>query len=151
MGIERFENWNLFEKQGSEPETLRTIKVVDRGDVHVTKMATEKIGDGEDPNMFFVSSTNDYMFHNKKLGHAVYYFNNPSDGPIKIEDHIIREIFGPFQTLEQAKAKAEDIELDAELGPRRISIDDRLNGPVYERVLKAEIKVIWQEEERGEE
>jgi len=150
IDIKKFRPWSQLNESEMRPDDeYQSIKVVDNGDAHVTKMALNQIGDMEEPNMFFVTTTNDYTYHSKKSRKPEYYFNDPKAAPIKIEDHIIREIFGPFQSLAQAKVKADTIDLDHELGPRRVVIDDRLSGPVYERVLKAETKIVWQEDEKG--
>lgn len=152
--LKRFETYKLNESGpvsggGTEDPRYPRIKVVEKGDPHVIKMALDKIGDGEDPNMFFVTTTNDYLYTDKD-GELCYYWDDPKKAPHKIEDHIIRETFGPYQTFDQAKKKAEEVELSEDLGPRRVTIDDRLEGPgLYERVMKAEVRIIWQEKEEG--
>ena len=68
------------------------------------------------------------------------------DAPMKLEDHLITTVYGPFEDPKKALEKADKIDLAEDVGPRQVLIQDRLNGIVYEKILKAEQKLVWQDE-----
>jgi hypothetical protein len=98
------------------------------------KSARKMVGDGKSPNMYWVSGSVDWLTN--KSG---------SDGYDWASDHyklpkVKSELFGPFDTFEEAKAKAQEIadecaqpdELLESL--HSVQIEDRLTGTLYEGV-----------------
>jgi hypothetical protein len=141
------QKFNGFTKLNEEK--YRSIKTVIRGDKEVAEKAVKLVGDGNEPNLFFVTVNNDYVFLDEDRNTTDHYFNDPDNAkkaPIKIEDHIEMEVFGPFETLKEAMDKSKEIDLNEEIGPRSVIVEDRKSGTIYERYLEAKRKIVWQEE-----
>lgn len=150
MNINRFSNFDkskLNESSPSDkPNYLRQTRVVIKGDKEAAEKAKQMVGDGGEPNYFFVTTSNDYQFYDKVENEITYYFNDPKKAPVKIEDHIETETFGPFETFKEAMKKADKIDLSESVGPRRIIIEDRKSGTIYERAMEAKVTIVWSEE-----
>lgn len=129
----------------SSSDYLQNIKIVIKGDKEVAALAKKVVGDGEEPNQFFVTVSNDYMYLNDE-NELVYYSDSFKKAPVKAEDHIEVETFGPYDNSKEAKKKAEEIDLSETTGPRMVIIEDRKTGQIYERFLKAEKKIVWSDE-----
>lgn len=124
---------------------LQNIKVVTVGDKEVAKQASELVGDGKEPNLFFVTSSNDYMFYDSN-NDMQWYSDKYKEAPVKIESEIRVETFGPYEELKDAMKKTDELDLDQEVGPRHVMIEDRKTGTIFEKYLKAEKKIVWGDE-----
>lgn len=148
MSIKKFLEFSLNESRALNKvnEDNQKIKRIEKGDPEVLKMARELVGDGQEPNMYFITTSNDYRFNNLDEEMYDYYFNDPNKAPVKIENEIISHTYGPEDSLKKALDFAEKIQLDENIGPRRVIIEDRKIGLIYESVLTAELKVVWKKE-----
>jgi hypothetical protein len=124
---------------------LQNIKVIIKGDQAVAKLATKVVGDGKEPNQFFVTMSNDYMYKNDE-NELVYYSDSFINAPVKAEDHIETETFGPFEELKDAMKKVDNIDLSETTGPRMVIVEDRKTGQIYEKFLQAEKTIVWSDE-----
>ena len=126
------------------PDYLNNIKIV-QVNKEIHDMAAEMVGDNKEPNLFFVSASNDYGFLDED-GNLVFYSDAYKKAPVKIEKEIRVETFGPFETFKDAMKKADELDLNETVGPRHVTIEDRKTGQIYEKFLKAEKKIIWGDE-----
>ncbi len=151
--IKNFDEFGLNESTDKTPDYLRSIKKIQKGKPETYELASSVIGDGLEPNMFFVTISNDYMYYDKKTEDYVYYFSSTEavdKAPVEIEKDLTTEIFGPFETIKQVQDKLKDIELNEEVGPRSVVVEDRISGEIYQKYMQAVEKVIWSEEVSGE-
>jgi len=136
---------HLNEGAPQNSDYLDNIRIVVKGDKEAAELAKQVVGDGKEPNQFFVTVSNDYMFFDGE--HILTsYSDSPKTAPVKVEDHIEVETFGPFNVFSDAMKKANDVDLSETTGPRYIMIEDRKVGLIYEKFLKAENKIIWSDE-----
>jgi len=91
------------------------------------KNAKEMVGDDKEPNMFWVSVSNTFLDIDSE-----YY-----------EDNSGITVIGEYTSIDDALKAAKDIKLDNEKGPKSVTIEDRLTGLIYERILKEIIS--WEE------
>ncbi len=129
----------LFENNSIESE--------DVGDKNISKMATEMVGDGKDPNKFFIVVSDDYYFDGPEGND--FYSTYPDLAPVKLKK-IETKTLGPFDTIEEAMNKIFNIHLDSKNGPRMVNIEDRKNGLIYERFLTAYPSIKWSENQRDD-
>jgi hypothetical protein len=122
------------------------INIVHKGDEKAIEQAKSMVGDGKEPNFFFVTASNDY-FYNNADGTLIAYSEDHHNAPVKIEDHIEVETFPAFKNYKDAKKKADELELNQDVGPRHVYIEDRKSGQIYEKYLKVTVKPIWSDEE----
>jgi hypothetical protein len=97
----------------------------------IQKLATEIIGDGQQPNKFFVS-INPYFANGEDEGFDLLEGFEDKDSSIYV-----------FNTLEEAQARYDDNELSPEYGVGTITIEDRLVGTVKEKQLELYMKPTW--------
>jgi hypothetical protein len=135
---------NLNEGTG-DSNYLQNMKVVVKGDKESAEAARKMVGDGKEPNKFFVTANNDYMFFDEN-NEMKAYSDSPKEAPVKVEDHIEVETFGPFDDFKDAMKKADELDLSETTGPRYVMIEDRKTGQIYEKYLKAEKKIVWSDE-----
>lgn len=122
------------------PETQMQSLVEDEQDA-LQASARAEVGDGKEPNKFWVSISNDYLIKNA---------DGDLDGSEEEDAQGGAKMLGVFGSWEQAKAKADDVSLDGDNGPRRVTIEDRQVGTVYERTLIKVVKPTWVEDERDD-
>ena len=96
------------------------------------KLAREIIGDGQDPNMFFVVSSPYYM--------EVDEFGD--------SDHILLDGYSHndsetrvFDTLEEAEEYYDSIDLDIYEGIGEVTIEDRKTGQIKYKILEKVVRV----------
>jgi len=141
---------HLTEKGGSDespqgtPSYLQNMKVVVKGDKDIAERAKKQVGDGKEPNLFYVTINNDYMYYNES-GDVTWYSDNSKEAPVIVEDHIEVEVF-EFENFKDAMKKVDETDINEEVGPRYVCLEDRKTGQIYEKFLKAEKKVIWGDE-----
>lgn len=143
----RIKKFNEHINEGAPSDNsdyLHNIKFITKGDKEAAELATKTVGDGKDPNHFFVVASNDYMYFKDDIMTA--YSDNQKDAPVKVEDRIEVETFGPFSEYVEARKKADDLELSETVGPRYVMIEDRKTGTIYEKFLIAQQKVSWSDE-----
>lgn len=143
--MSRIKNFNQHINESGPSEHLEGIPVVVKGDKEAAELAKKVIGDGKEPNQFFVTSSNDYMYLNSN-DEMTSYSDSPKTAPVRAESSIEVETFGPFESFKDAKKKADDIDLSETTGPRYVMIEDRKTGMIFEKFLKAEQKIVWNEE-----
>lgn len=97
----------------------------------IQKLATEIIGDGQQPNKFFVSIN-------------PYFANGDAEGFDLLEGFEDKDssIYA-FDTLEEAQACYDDNELSADYGVGTVTIEDRLVGTIKEKQLELYMKPTW--------
>lgn len=135
---------HINESSPNDNDYLAPIPIVVKGDKEVAELAKKVIGDGKEPNQFFVTVSNDFMFNMDD--DVTSYSASPKKSPIKLEDKVEVETFGPYSSAKDALKKANEIDLSEDAGPRYVMIEDRKSGQVYEKFLKAQQKVVWTEE-----
>jgi len=103
----------------------------------IKKLASEIIGDGQTPNMWFVTTSpyiripnTDFGYHDAMLEDAV-----ESDACT----------YGPFETYEEAVDCYDEQTLDIEYGIGSVCIEDRMCGTVTEKWLTKKVTVIYEE------
>ena len=115
------------------------------------EMARKMIGDGGEPNYFFVTMCDDYYF---EMGeNFTKYSKDLNAAPVKIKTtpDFGAYTFGPFANLEESKMFASSIELDEINGPRMVMIEDRKTGEVYSKYLTCRMQPVWSEMEEEHE
>lgn len=103
----------------------------DMTQTEIQKLATEIIGDGQQPNKFFVS-INPYFADGENEGFTPLEGFGDKDSSIYV-----------FDTLEEAQACYDDNELDQEYGVGTVTIEDRLVGTIKEKQLELYMKPTW--------
>ena len=98
----------------------------------IKALASEIIGDGNTPNKFFVTSS-PYYFETDEYGdmdsHVLDGFD-PADTDTQV-----------FDTLEEAEAHYDNIDLDIYDGVGSVMIEDRLTGQIKEKAIQKIIRV----------
>lgn len=136
---------HLNEGESNNSDYLENIKIVVKGDLEAAELAKKLVGDGKDPNMFFVTVSNDYMFFDEE-NNLTAYSDFPKNAPVKVEDRIEVETFGPFDVFLDAMKKVDELDLSETTGSRYVMLEDRKVGLIYEKFLKAEKKIVWSED-----
>jgi hypothetical protein len=96
-------------------------------------LATEIIGDGKSPNVWFVTQSPYYMKYKDGYGESFLL-----DG-FDASDYTV--MFGPFFSYKDACAQYDEIELEAYDGVGTVTIEDRKIGVVKEKFLEERITV----------
>ena len=96
-------------------------------------LASEIIGDGKSPNVWFVTQSPYYMKYKDGYGESFLL-----DG-FDASDYSV--MFGPFFTYKDACAQYDEIELEAYDGVGTVTIEDRKIGVVKEKFLEERITV----------
>ena len=96
-------------------------------------LASEIIGDGKSPNVWFVTQSAYYMKYKDGYGESFLL-----DG-FDASDYSV--MFGPFFTYKDACAQYDEIELEAYDGVGTVTIEDRKIGVVKEKFLEERITV----------
>ena len=96
-------------------------------------LASEIIGDGESPNVWFVTQSPYYMKYKDGYGESFLL-----DG-FDASDYSV--MFGPFFSYKDACAQYDEIELEAYDGVGTVTIEDRKIGVVKEKFLEERITV----------
>ena len=96
-------------------------------------LATEIIGDGKSPNVWFVTQSPYYMKYKDGYGESFLL-----DGFDASEYSVM---FGPFFSYKDACAQYDEIELEAYDGVGTVTIEDRKIGVVKEKFLEERITV----------
>ena len=96
-------------------------------------LASEIIGDGKSPNVWFVTQSPYYMKYKDGYGESFLL-----DG-FDASDYSV--MFGPFFTYSDACAQYDEIELEAYDGVGTVTIEDRKIGVVKEKFLEERITV----------
>ena len=99
----------------------------------VKKLASEIIGDGKSPNMWFVSKSPYFMKYKDGYGESFLLDGYSEDGENKL--------YGPFYTYHDACEMYNNIELDHYDGVGTVTIEDRKIGVVKEKFLEERIVV----------
>jgi hypothetical protein len=97
----------------------------------IKKLATEIVGDGQEPNKFFVS-INPYFANGEDEGFDLLEGFEEKDSNIYV-----------FDTLEEAQFCYDDNELSPEYGVGTVTIEDRLVGTIKEKQLELYMKPTW--------
>jgi hypothetical protein len=146
--IKRYSDFTPGLFEGTNSDYLHSMEIVVKGDKEAAAMAKKEVGDGKEPNHFFVTKSNDYLY---TLDNEVkWYSDDHKSAPIQVEDQIEVETFGPYNTLDDAMKTADKIDLTETTGPRYVMVEDRKTGQVYEKYLKAEMRLSWNEETNDE-
>jgi hypothetical protein len=96
-------------------------------------LASEIIGDGKSPNVWFVTQSPYYMKYKDGYGESFLL-----DG-FDAADYSV--MFGPFYSYKDACAQYDEIELEAYDGVGTVTIEDRKIGVVKEKFLEERITV----------
>ena len=96
-------------------------------------LATEIIGDGKSPNVWFVTQSPYFMKY--KDGYGESFLLDGYDGA----EYSV--MFGPFFTYKDACAQYDEIELEAYDGVGTVTIEDRKIGVVKEKFLEERITI----------
>jgi hypothetical protein len=99
----------------------------------VKKLASEIIGDGKSPNMWFVSKSPYFMKYKDGYGESFLLDGYSEDAENKL--------YGPFYTYHDACEMYNNIELDIYDGVGTVTIEDRKLGVVKEKFLEERIVV----------
>ena len=96
-------------------------------------LASEIIGDGKSPNVWFVTQSPYYMKYKDGYGESFLL-----DG-FDVAEYSV--MFGPFFSYKDACAQYDEIELEAYDGVGTVTIEDRVIGVVKEKFLEERITV----------
>lgn len=105
----------------------------------IKKLASEIVGDGGSPNQFFVT-VSPYF----KLQEGWDLEDQVLKG---FNEEIDMEMFGPFDTLEDAMICYDEQELDADEGVGQVFIEDRETGTIKEKFLVGRKAMVYHEDE----
>ena len=105
------------------------------------KLAREIVGDGQDPNKFFVTS-------------GPYYYVTDESGNLDSElldgyDHNDTET-QVFDTLEEAENYYDTVDLDVYEGIGQVMIEDRKTGVIREKTLEKVVRIEYSFTERDD-
>ena len=98
----------------------------------LNELATDIVGDGKSPNVFFVSTSTQFL--RCKDGECEYF-------TLEGYDSDYRETYGPFYSYVSACEKYDELELDPYDGVGSVVIEDRKIGTVKEKFLEERITV----------
>lgn len=105
------------------------------------KLARELVGDGQDPNMFFVTS-------------GPYYYETDEFGNIEsilLDGFTHNDTYTKvFNTLEEAEQYYDEIDLDIYEGVGQVMIEDRKTGVIKEKILEKIVKIEYSFTERDD-
>jgi len=96
------------------------------------KLARELVGDGQDPNMFFVTS-GPYYYEVDEFGDTESILidgYNHNDTNTKV-----------FDTLEEAEEYYDTVDLDIYEGIGQVMIEDRKTGVIKEKTLEKMVRI----------
>jgi len=102
----------------------------------VKLLASEIIGDGQSPNIWFVTESSNIICEESGFDENLPNFENEES-----------TTYGPFYSYADACKKYESIDLSAEYGVGKVCIEDREIGIVKEKVLEKVIKIVYIERE----
>jgi hypothetical protein len=117
------------------PKVEAQVKEIDPLDEYkndVKKLATQIIGDGKSPNIWFVTKSPYFMRY--KDGHGDFFLLPDSDPSNS-------QTYGPFYTYQDACDMYDSIELDHYDEVGTVTIEDRKIGAVKEKFLEERITV----------
>jgi hypothetical protein len=107
----------------------------------IKKLATEVIGDGGKPNLWFVTQSP----YCKARDYYEYHSMDDELLPGYNDHDCYTEV---FESYEEAVEALEDIELDPELGVGTVCIEDREIGVVREKWLVKKVIICYEEDEQ---
>jgi len=126
----------MVEQLPKVEEQVKEIDPLDEYKNAVKKLATQIIGDGKSPNIWFVTKSPYFMRYKDGYGEAIlfeeYEFATPS---------MLSEMYGPFYTYQEACDMYDSIELDHYDGVGTVTMEDREIGVVKEKFLEERITV----------
>lgn len=100
-------------------------------------LASQLVGDGGVPNMFFVSTYAD-----------VYVVNEDNEGEFQTVDWLAEEhkkeyaiTYGPFHSYSEAQKAYSKLDLDIHTGICLVVMEDRQTGTIKEKFLRKVVKV----------
>lgn len=100
-------------------------------------LASQLVGDGGKPNLFFVSTYPD-----------VYVVDEFGDGEFQKVDWLEEEYrkdyihtYGPFHSYSEAQKAYDELKLDLSTGICGVCMEDRLTGNIKEKFLRKVVKV----------
>jgi hypothetical protein len=96
---------------------------------------TTEIGDGGTPNKYWVSTTADFMVNTKEDTSSLNWAMDTK--ALDFKPSYKSELFGPFMSFKEAKAKYDELFSEIYPEPREdsfntVTIEDRISGQVYE-------------------
>lgn len=102
----------------------------------IKTLASQLVGDGQSPNMWFVT-----------YGPYIAVYNEHEECEFELIEGYDREkdtcTLGPFDTYEEALEEYDEIELDESYGVGQAFIEDRQNGIVNEKWLTKQVKTVY--------
>jgi len=104
----------------------------------IKKLASEIIGDGQTPNMWFVTTGPYIKIPNTDFGYHDAMIEGYTD-----KDTCTH---GPFNDFEDAVDCFDEQELDVNYGVGHAMIEDRENGVVVEKWLTKRVQVVYEED-----
>lgn len=109
-------------------------------------LASQVIGDGGSPNMFFVST-----YPN------VYVVNEDNEGEFETVDWLVEEYkdeyaitYGPFHSYSEAQKAYDELELDIHTGVCTVVMEDRRTGTIKEKFLRKVVTVDYHFDEHDD-
>lgn len=107
-------------------------------EAQIDQLATEIVGDGKDPNKFFVTVSPYFTVDNHEFGHpANMEFETELLDGYTDKDRQIRL----FDTFEQANEYYNSVDLDHDSGVGTVMIEDRKTGTIKQKELTKEVRV----------
>lgn len=108
-------------------------------------LASQVVGDGGSPNMFFVTTYPD-----------IYVIDKDGDGEYKTVDWLVEErkadythTYGPFHSYSEAQRAYDVLELDVHTGVCTVVMEDRHSGTIKEKFLRKVVKVDYHIDEHN--
>lgn len=108
----------------------------------VMKLATEHVGDGQEPNMFFVTTSPYYTTVDEFGDRDSERFEGFESGD-STETLL-------FNTYAEAESYFDEVELDVWDGIGSVMIEDRLTGQIAEKTLERRVKVDYIQTEHND-
>lgn len=107
-------------------------------EAQIDQLATEIVGDGKDPNKFFVTVSPSFTVDNNEFGHpANMEFETELLDGYTNKDRQIRL----FDNFEQANEYYNSVDLDPDSGVGTVMIEDRKTGTIKQKELTKVVRV----------
>jgi hypothetical protein len=123
-------------KDNVETPTVKRYDPIENFNSAVKLLASEIIGDGQSPNIWFVTKSSNVISEDNGFDECLPNFENEKS-----------TTYGPFYSYADACKKYESIDLSVKYGIGQVCIEDREIGVVKEKVFEKAIRIEYVERE----
>jgi len=123
-------------KDNVETPTVKRYDPIENFNSAVKLLASEIIGDGQSPNIWFVTKSSNVISEDNGFDECLPNFENEKS-----------TTYGPFYSYADACKKYESIDLSVKYGIGQVCMEDREIGVVKEKVFEKAIRIEYVERE----